>query len=340
MPPDGIEPDSCPESTVSHRYRDSKPLGDVIMSNRIQWPDAKDFAFTVFDDTDHASLENVKEVYCFLVDHGFQTTKSVWPVRGSRQPLNGGATCEDREYLEWLYSLQRSGFEIGYHMATFHSSNRKETIHGIEKFAELFGKYPASMANHSGCEENIYWGSSRLTGVHQFVYNLVTQYRYNKKYRGHIEGDCFFWGDICREKVKYVRNFVFPDINTLKACPIMPYHDPHRPYVNYWFASSEGPVLQSFNTCIAEQNQDRLEEEGGACIMYTHLACGFYESDRINARFKSLMKRLSKKNGWFVPVTTLLDYLLQANGHHEIADRERRQLERRWLRFKLARGTS
>ena len=149
--------------------------------------------------------------------------------------------------------------------------------------------------------------------------------------RGHIEGDKYFWGDICKEKIKYVRNFALPEINTLKAFPMMPYHDPERAYVNYWFASSEGPEIRSFNQRISEENQDRLEEEGGACIMYTHFGCGFYENGKLNSRFKSLIERLSQKNGWFVPVSTLLDYLLEVKSHHDITDRERKQLERKFL---------
>ena len=120
----------------------------------------------------------------------------------------------------------------------------------------------------------------------------------------------------------------------------MPYHDPERPYVNYWFASSEGANVESFNKCISEKNQDRLEKEGGACIMYTHFASGFYKNGSINSRFQFLIKRLSKKNGWFVPVSTLLDYLLEIRGHHDITDKERKQLERKWLLHKIRVGTT
>jgi hypothetical protein len=53
------------------------------------------------------------------------------------------------------------------------------------------------------------------------------------------------------------------------------------------------------------------------------------------------MRRLSAMNGWFVPVTTLLDFLLERNGRHVIADGERRALERRWLAHKArVRGRS
>ena len=52
------------------------------------------------------------------------------------------------------------------------------------------------------------------------------------------------------------------------------------------------------------------------------------------------MTRLAKKNGWFVPVTTLLDRLLAINGHSDITDTQRRQLEWKWLREKVFIGTT
>ena len=60
---------------------------------------------------------------------------------------------------------------------------------------------------------------------------------------------------------------------------------------------------------ISEANQDRLAAEHGACIMYTHLACGFCDGTRLNTRFRERLLRLSRMNGWFVPVHVLLDYL-------------------------------
>ncbi len=310
------------------------------LSYDITWPRGKQFAFTVFDDTDLATLENTQPVYSLLEDLGFRTTKSVWPMRGNRKASFDGTTCADANYVAWLHRLQSSGFEIAYHMNTYHTSLREETRDGIEKFRQLFGEYPTTMANHTGCREAIYWGDYRLTGIHQLVYNLLTLGRKRKEYRGHLEGDPHFWGDFCLDKIKYVRNFVFSDINTLKMCPFMPYRDPDRPYVNYWFASSEGKDVDSFNACIAEHRQDRLEEEGGVCIMYTHFASGFLDDGRLESRFVALMKRLSQKNGWFVPAATLLDYLMEKNGCHTITDAERRQLERHWLLHKIWSGAT
>jgi hypothetical protein len=52
------------------------------------------------------------------------------------------------------------------------------------------------------------------------------------------------------------------------------------------------------------------------------------------------MKRLSKKNGWFVPVCTLLDYIAEARGYHNITNKERNRLERKWLLYKVTIGTT
>jgi len=308
------------------------------MNKRIRWPNDKDFAFTVFDDTDSANVENTREVYALLKDYGFQTTKSVWTLNGDKNSINNGLTCDDKNYLDWILSIQKSGFEIGFHNATYSSSKREQTITGIEQFYRLFGYYPMTMANHNTNKDSIYWGNNRLSGINKFIYTMLN--RKNFAFSGEIKESDYFWGDICNEKIKYVRNFVFPQINTLSACPFMPYYDPDKPYVNHWFASSEGSDVHAFNKCISERNQDLLEKDGGACIMYTHFALGFYDNNKINKNFRILMNRLRKKNGWFVPVSTLLDYLLEKNGQHFITNQERKQLERKWLLHKLRVGTT
>jgi len=308
---------------------------------KVEWPGGKKFAFTVFDDTDAAVPGNFEAVYGFLADHGLKTTKSVWPIRGENTPTIGGATCEDPAYLKSVLELQKRGFEIGYHNSTFHGVSRDRIAAGLEKFRSHFGHYPKSMSNHADSVEAIYWGDARVTGARKTLYNLLSRNQRKGISFGHIEESPYFWGDFCLEKISYVRNFVTGDINTLKACPWMPYHDPTKPYVKYWYASSEGPVIGSFNETISESNQDRLEEEGGACIMYTHIACGFQERGQVNGRFKDLINRLSKKNGWFVPVSELLDFLHQRNGHIELTPAARRRLETRWLMHKVkTRGTS
>lgn len=310
------------------------------MTMAIQWPSGKRFAFTIFDDADKETVANVGAVYQFLADCGFRTTKSMWVVRGDpNKGFNMGETSEDADYLQWLLELQAKGFEIGWHNSTWHGLPREQIAAALDTFARFFGHFPLCGANHSD-HEGIYWGDSRLTGWRRLAYNFLTRFRNHNRYFGHVDGNEYFWGDLCREKIKYYRNFVYRDVNTLKACPIMPYFDPIKPYVNHWFASSDGHDVLSFNQCLSEENQDRLEAEGGACVMYTHFAFGFFVDGKLNPRFRELMLRLSKKDGWFVPTATLLDYLLKAQETHQLTPQMRRRLERKWLREKIFTGTN
>jgi hypothetical protein len=80
------------------------------MTDRIQWPGGKAFAFTIFDDPDLQTVDNVETVYSLLSDFGFRTTKAGWPIQGNGTPKMGGTTCEDRQYLEWVLDLQGKGF--------------------------------------------------------------------------------------------------------------------------------------------------------------------------------------------------------------------------------------
>jgi len=304
------------------------------------WPDNKRFAFTVFDDTDSQTRANGEPVYRLLAELGFRTTKSVWPVAPLGTPSDHGSTCADPDYRAWVQQLSGRGFEIGFHMATSHTSPREVTLGALERFAEYFGRYPRTMANHYFSEEDIYFGDARLSGVNRTAYNLLTRFRNRGRYRGHVEGDPLFWGDVCRDKIRYVRNFAFAEINTLAACPWMPYHDPERPYVNRWFASTDGATVEPFVARISEAAQDRLEAEGGCCIMYTHFGLGYFEHGALHSRFVELMKRLSRRNGWFVPVAPLLDYLEENRGPVVLKPEDRNRLERRWLWHKMRYGTA
>ena len=110
--------------------------------------------------------------------------------------------------------------------------------------------------------------------------------------------------------------------------------------VSHWFSSSEGANVQSFCDMISEENQDLLEAENGVCIMYTHFADGFVEAGQLNEQFRRQMRRLSAKNGWFVPVGELLDYLRGRREDCTISKKELRTMELAWLKFKLLRGSS
>lgn len=306
----------------------------------VRWPNDKRFAFTIFDDPDGQTLDVGKRAYGVLADLGFRTTRGVWPGRAVRTPNSKGASCDDVEYRRHTQDLQRLGFEVGYHNHTKHSSTRHEIIAGLDVFRDYFGHDPVAMANHYNADA-MYWGPARLTPPVRTLYIAATVGRTNGRHFGHIPGHPSFWGDVCRQRVRYCRNFVFADINTLGACPWMPYHDMSKPLVNAWYASTEGSNATRFLEALSEANQDRLEAQGGACIMYTHFGHGFVnDAGTLSPRFVQLMRRLSSKGGWFVPVSTLLDYLRAQQGVTDLEPQQRRQLETRWLWEKLFRGTS
>jgi hypothetical protein len=305
----------------------------------VSWPGGSRFAFTIFDDPDGRSLETSRLVYRFLADLGFRTTVAVWPVGTRREPNSGGETCANPQYLDHLRQLAAAGFEIAWHGATAHTSTRQETRECLDRFRLLFGCDPVSMANHYNGEA-LYWGPARVSGLRRSVYLALTRFRAAERHFGHVEGHPLFWGDLCRERIRYCRNFVFANLNTLRACPWMPYHDPDRPWVNRWFAASEGAQGPAFLRAVAEANQDRLEAEGGASILYTHFGHGFVANGKLRPEFRYLMERLRKKNGWFVPASAILDHIAAQRGVFTLDDRTRRSLEWRWLGEKVFRGTS
>lgn len=306
----------------------------------IVWPEGKRFAFTIFEDPDAQTLRISREVYSCLADLGFRTTAGVWTVEpGEARRNSRGETCANPEYRGWMQELQRRGFEIGLHSVAPGSLTRQEILAGLDAFREYFGIDPVTMANHYNADA-MYWGAARLNGLERVLYQAAMLGRQGDQFFGEKEGHPSFWGDLCQARVRYCRNFVFRDLNTLKACPMMPYQDPERPYVNYWYASAEASNLPRFLERVTEESMDRLEAEGGAAILYTHFGHGYFDSGSLDRRFQQLMTRLAQKNGWFVPVKTLLGHLESQGNGQVISRADRDRLARRWLWAKLRHGTS
>jgi hypothetical protein len=285
----------------------------TIVTATTDFPGGKRFAFTVFDDTDHATVRNTAPVYALLEELGIFTTKSVWvyPPRGT---FTGGS-LEDSEYRDWILRLRDAGFEIGLHNVGDGDFNREEILAGVRRFAEVIGRPPRSHTNHVSNPDNLYWWGERFEWPIEILYRLA--YRGLRgtsaptRGSGSDQGGPRFWGDTTRDLQLYVRNLVFNEINTLKRDPRMPYHDPSKPYVKWWFSSSDGHNCALFNDLIRPDNVDRLEQEGGACIAYTHFASGFVSGNGdVDPVFRKRMEFIAAKDtGWFVPVSTLLDHL-------------------------------
>ena len=203
-----------------------------------------------------------------------------------------------------------------------------------------FEKDSRTMANHALCKDTIYWGPARLVNpFYKLLYKLLNINK-DKNFLGHVKDSEYFWGDYCKERITYVRNFTYRETNTLKACPWMPYHDPAKPLVNMWYASTEGPKVQPFTNSITPEKIDRLEEEGGLCLMYTHFAHEFSINGEINPEFRKNMEYIASRDCWFAPVSAVLDFLRKVNGDHVITKSERNKLERKWLTDRLFLGST
>ena len=305
-----------------------------------RFPNGKRFAVAICDDTDHATLANVTPVYCLLRELGVRCTKTVWPLPAVPGARISGASLEDRRYLAFVQSLAAEGFEIALHNVRNHDAPRETVRLGLERFRERLGRYPRTHCNHSMNRENIYWGTSRLSHrLRRGFYDVATRFRRHRYFQGHLERSDYFWGDMCKQYIQYVRNFVFDEINVERLNPTLPYHDPAKPWVNLWFSAGDGGDVNRFCRLISEENQDRLEREEGICIVYTHFGAGFAVDGDLHARFRRLCRRFVAKGGWFVPVCELLDHLTAQRTEHRIARPELAAMERRWLWYKVRTGT-
>ena len=82
-------------------------------------------------------------------------------------------------------------------------------------------------------------------------------------------------------------------------------------YSNYWFSSSDGQNVEIFSDLISKTNVEKLKKENGLCIVYTYIASVFVDAiGKMNPRFKNNIEYLSEQNGWFVPSSQILDYLI------------------------------
>jgi len=272
----------------------------------IQWPEGKQFAFTIFDDTDNSTVENIRPVYELLNDYGIKTTKSVWSYP-SRDNFAGDC-LKDNNYLQFIKQLQTQGFEIALHNIGSGEFSRQEIQEGFELFKKSLGQYPRLHANHAGNIDSIYWGfEKRFVAPLKWLGILK-----NEHFLGDEQNSTCFWGDLCKQHIQYIRNHTFNGINTAKYDKKMPYTEKKKnQYSNYWFSSSDGHTVKEFNQLIQPANLDQLEKEKGFCIVYTHFASGFYDRHhQLNTQFENQIKQLATRNAWFVPVGTLLDYLM------------------------------
>jgi hypothetical protein len=303
----------------------------------LAFPDGKRFAFTVIDDTDVATLENVAPVYALLERLGMRATKTVWtmPCPEGSKNFSSSQTLEEAEYRTFVLDLQRRGFEIASHGATMESSTRERTAAGLERFRSVLGTYPRVHANHAVNSENLYWGAARVDAF--LLKCLLRSMSGASYYQGDVEGSPYWWGDLCARHVTYVRNLTFAEINLLRVNPTMPYRDPSRPLVPWWFSATDAEDAVAFCRLISPGRRERLEREGGLCIVATHFGKGFVSKGGVVKAFQERLEALARRPGWFPTVGELLDWVRAQSRDEVLSPAEWRRMQWMWARDLLVR---
>ena len=316
------------ERTASPRSRGS-PL---------EFPNGRRFAFTVIDDTDVATVANVRPLYELLYSLGMRTTKTVWPLPCPEGSKNFGTseTLADDDYRAFVVELQRRGFEITWHGATMESSERARTLRALERFRETFGAYPRIHVNHSHNRENIYWGAGRFDSA--LIRWLVGTFvgRPASWFTGHDQSSPYWWGDACARHFEYARNLTTNHINTARFNPSMPYRDPNRPLVPWWYSASDAESVDEFNELIHPAHVDELERDNGFCVVATHFGKGFVTDGTVNAVTRERLASLARRPGWFPTVGELLDWLRARPSGSQARDGALSRLEWRRMQWQWA----
>jgi len=298
----------------------------------MKWPNNKEFAFTVVDDTDNSTVDNVGALYNYLASKNIKTTKTVW-VYPSRNKFKGQC-IQDEAYFEFLQNMEKQGFEIQLHNVGSGYFSRDEIIEGLNIFKEKFGRYPKMQINHHSNSDNLYWGPKRFGPILKPIMKLLIGKK--RLFYGDEEQSEQFWGDLSKEKIKFIRNRIFNGINTLKYDPKMPFKEKNKKYSNYWFSSSDGHTVEEFSDLISKENIDKLKRQNGLCIVYTHFASGFVETNgEVNKRFKDRIEYLSEQNGWFVPASEILEYLISQKKNHYTSQFYINMLDFKWSVHRL-----
>lgn len=295
------------------------------------YPGGARFAFTILDDTDDGTQENLGPIYELLESLGMRTTKTVWLFRhDAPSHFHACETLEDPTYLAWVLELQSKGFEITWHGASFESSTRERTRAALDRFEELFGKPPRVHANHALNRENLYWGRHRfdlpLLGS---LFSLASG-QPRDHFQGHIEGSPWWWGDLCQGRVTYARNLTFSRLNLATINPSMPYRDPNRPLVPLWFSASDAPSVREFAELTSPESVRRLEAEEGFTVVATHLGKGFVRSGRVDTTVRRNLEYLAGRGGWFPTTGELLDWLSNRSERKALPRSERVRMEARF----------
>lgn len=302
----------------------------------LTFPGGKAFAFTIVDDTDMATLARLKPIYGVLERYGLRTTRTTWvyETNDPANPANRGDSLQNPEYRAFLLDLQAKGFEIALHGVRGGNSPRADIVRGLDEYRDVLGAYPTIQINHSLNRDNLYWGPHLYTIAPM---RWAARLAIRQPFDGHDPSSPNYWGDLARQHVKYVRRFTYSEINLRRVVPDMPYHLDDMPDVRYWFATSNGDRVVEFEALLSDENIARLEREHGVCLVYAHLGAGSFSTpEGVNPRFEARIRAIAARNGWFVPASTILDFLAsQPSWSGGMSFKERLRLDAKFVAQRL-----
>ena len=277
------------------------------------FPADKQCAISITDDTDGFRLATTRPVYDLLDSLGLRITRTTWIYDApGHPPAQAGLSLANIAYRNWLLGEITRGHEITLHSPSAGDDTRERILAAHDTLRHLVG-HPASLEIfHSDNKEALYWGADRLPNpILRAVYRRIRHARFE----GAKPGSPYYWSDISRSLVRYVRGYTFNEVNTLRLNPDMPYMDSRTPGAPLWFANSNGRTPRAMLRLLSPENVAKLKKQRGACIIYTHLADGF--SDQLPGgggvvapQIRALFRRVGTDPGVeFVPAGELLDRL-------------------------------
>ena len=285
---------------------------------RLRWaPYPHRAGFCITDDTDAAELATVRAVYDALAAARVPATKTVWAfppeepcgIPGLPESIQRGVTLDDPDYLRYCEWLGAQGFEITLHGATA-GNNRRATI--VRAFERLDRHFPRAHTYvcHAKNADNPYWQEQTVAkGPLRLALSL---YARGHRCSGEDPSSPYFWGDLCLERVRYIRLLRTRNLNTLAANPSMPYFEAEKPYVRGWFAATK----RSFRDATSGEALDALERDWGVTVLYQYL-CRYANAERTGptTAFREGLDRLVAHDRiWKATTSQILDRLRLMQG--------------------------
>lgn len=179
--------------------------------NILRWPYPSRWAFGFTSDTDNTSLEATRFFYDYCLEKGMYPTKTVWTHKPQRQSgvldtleLDSSPTLEDIDYKEYSQSISQKGIEFCLHDVSAGNNLRDEIIRGFAEFREVFGYSPRLHICHGLNQDHPYWSLNHfknplLKFFGKFIYGRRAQFS------GEDPSSPYYWSDICRRTIKYLR---------------------------------------------------------------------------------------------------------------------------------------